>query len=65
MKVHTRIATAVVLAVSLSLSSVAVAAPRERGNRGRDVSEKVVRFVKQFFGVSTHDDLPLPPPPRP
>jgi hypothetical protein len=68
MKVYSRRFAAVVLAASLAIAPIAIASPQGRGGRDRDFGEKVVRIIKQIqklFGVSSNDDLPLPPPPRP
>ncbi|HVE70277.1 MAG TPA: hypothetical protein VNI54_02830 [Thermoanaerobaculia bacterium] len=64
MKVYSRRAAAVALAVFLSGSVSAFAGPRERAPRERDLS-KLVKIIKKFVGIGTFDDLPLPPPPKP
>lgn len=67
MKVHfLRRTAAVVLAVALSLPTVALAVPRERDHAGQ--YEKIVRVIKKvqkLFGISTNDDIPIPPVPKP
>lgn len=66
MRFYSRRAAAIVLAVALSLPSVVLASPRER-ERGRDKQEivRIIKKIQKLLGISTNDDLPLPPPPKP
>jgi hypothetical protein len=64
MKCRFRIPAAVALAalLALSVTPVASAAPRERVG----VPERIVKIIKnlqKFFGVTTQENLPLPPRP--
>lgn len=68
MKIHTRRAAAIVLALALSIPTAAFAADRvERGGvRG---IQRIVRIIKQIqqrvFGVVATDDDLSPPKPQP
>jgi hypothetical protein len=66
MKFCFRRAAAVALAVALSLPTVAMALPQER-ERSRDRSEivRIIKKIQRLLGISTNDDLPLPPFPKP
>lgn len=64
MKTRFRGVAAAVLAASIVLSPMAAASPQ--GGRDRDLSEKIVRFIKhiqKIFGVSSDNDIPTPPHP--
>jgi hypothetical protein len=62
MKSHHRVIAAIVVAVAISLPSLALAAqpPRERGGEKGPVV-RIVQKIRKFFGITTHDDLPVPP----
>ena len=64
MKCHFRFFAAVVLAAIVSLPSVALAAPqaRDRGEKGPIV--RIVQKIRKFFGITTHNDFPVPPNPN-
>lgn len=64
MRCHFRIFAAVVLAVVVSLPSVAFAGPqaRDRGDKGPIV--RIVQKVRKFLGITTHSDFPVPPNPN-
>lgn len=67
MKSTLRRAAAVVLAAALISPHVAVAAPQAR-DRDHDKSGRIVIVIKKIqklFGISTNDDLPQPPIPKP
>jgi hypothetical protein len=63
MKCYFRLLTAVVLAVAISLPSVALATPQARDRGDKSPVVRIVAKIRKFFGITTHDDLPLPPPP--
>jgi hypothetical protein len=66
MKVYSRRAAATLLAATLSLSSLSLAAASQEREIGRDKGDRVIRIVKKlqkFFGITTHEDLPTPPKP--
>lgn len=66
MRFYSRRAAAIVLAVALSLPSVAIASPFEREHpRDRRDIVRIIKKIQKLFGISTNDDLPLPPPPKP
>lgn len=68
MKNQLRRAAVILLAASISLSPMAGAPPRDRGGHDRDFSKEIVRIIKRvqkLLGISSNDDLPLPPPPHP
>jgi hypothetical protein len=54
------------VAAALSAPSVALAASADR-ERGRDKSPivRIVQKIKKAVGIGTHEDLPLPPIPKP
>ena len=58
-------AAALALAMALTFSpALLAAAPRER--EPRDIREKIVRVIKKIFGgITSHDDLEGPSPPKP
>lgn len=66
MKLCLHRAAVIALALALSLPSVAAPSKQDR-ERGRDKNEvvRVIKQIQRLFGISTNDDLPLPPPPRP
>jgi len=67
MKCHSRRIATVVLAVALSLSSVATASPKQQ-DRGRERIGRIIQVItkiQKLFGISTNDDLPQPPIPAP
>jgi hypothetical protein len=66
MKFHHRFFGAVVLAVAVSLPSVALAVPlnRERGAEKTPIV-RIAQKLRKFFGISTHNDFPVPPVPSP
>lgn len=67
MKWYSRRAAAVVLAAALFLPSIPAASAQPR-ERGRDVTELVLRIiskVKRAFGVSANGDHVTPPTPAP
>jgi hypothetical protein len=61
MKCHIRFFAAVVLAAAVSFPSFA-AQPRERGGEKGPVV-RIVQKIRKFFGITTHEDLPVPPHP--
>jgi hypothetical protein len=66
MKSNLRRAAAVALAVALSLPVFAAPSKQDR-ERSRDKSAvvQVIRKVQRLLGISTNDDLPQPPVPKP
>lgn len=66
MKCHFRAFAAIVLAVVVSLSSPAFAGPRapERGRENGPVV-RVIKKIRKFLGIATHEEFPLPPIPNP
>lgn len=66
MKLFTRRIAAVLLAVSLSLPSVALAASKGQDRDPfRDPLARAITKIKKILGVSTHSDEPSPPVPAP
>jgi len=63
MKCHLQVLATVVLAVVVSFPSVAGAEPRDRG-REKGPIVRIVLKIRNFFGVTTHSDLPTPPTPN-
>lgn len=63
MKSRVRRAAAVVLAVvlCLELSPAVYARPYDGGQE--PPLTRIIKKLQKFFGVSTHDDLPVPPRP--
>lgn len=65
MKLHSRSAAAVVVAVALSLQVAPVAAAVPRDTRD-DFPTRIVRIIKslqRFIGVTPNEDIPIPPRP--
>jgi hypothetical protein len=65
MKAHRTRTAALLLAVALALP-IAPLTASPRGKRDRDVTDPVVRIIKnirKFFGITALDDLPSPPKP--
>lgn len=69
MKFYSRRTAAVVLAVALAIPTAASAQPQERDHTRRQQQiANVTSFIKKIqklFGVSTNDDIPIPPVPTP
>ena len=66
MKVFTRRAAAIVLAAALCLSTPVFGAPARDGVREKSGPiVRVVKKIQKILGISTHEDLPLPPIPKP
>lgn len=51
------------LLLSVCVSGVLSAAPREREREPKDPLKRIVRIVKKVFGVSTNGDSMIPPTP--
>jgi hypothetical protein len=66
MKSNLRRAAAVALAVALSLPAFAAPSKQDR-ERSREKSAvvQVIKKIQRLLGISTNEDLPFPPPPRP
>jgi hypothetical protein len=65
MKPYSRSIAALAVAIALSTPSVAlVAQPRERG-REKSPVVRILEKIRKFVGIGTHDDLPVPPFPKP
>ena len=68
MKVYSRRAAAVVLAVAISLSVPTTTAARPQKRDDASTRSEIVRIIKKIqrmVGIAVNDDLPLPPPPPP
>ena len=66
MKVSMQRVAVVTLAIALSLPLIA-AQPRQKGERSQQKSAiiRLIERVQRVLGITTNDDLPLPPYPTP
>jgi ABC-type sugar transport system substrate-binding protein len=64
MKKNSLRAATLALVLAVSVASVAAAAPRDREQKG-PVITRVVKKLAKIFGITTDDDLPTPPWPKP
>ncbi len=64
MKFQYRVFAAIVFAAFLALPSFGGPQPRERGGEKGSVV-RVVQKIRKFFGITTNEDTPLPPVPKP
>jgi hypothetical protein len=60
MKTVSKRAIAALIVAILAVGPTAAALPRDHSDRG---IPKIVRILKQIFGISTHTDTPVPPRP--
>lgn len=65
MKSSFRALTALAVVVALSMPPAALAAQNREQGRDKSPVAKIVAKIKKFVGIGTHDDIPLPPIPKP
>lgn len=64
MKFCLRHAAVAALAVALSLPLAAAPSPQKERSRDKDEIVRIIKKIQRLIGISTNDDLPLPPPPN-
>ncbi len=60
MKTVSKRAVAALIVAIVAIGPTAAALPRDHADRG---IPKLIRILKQVFGIGTHTDTPIPPKP--